>query len=130
MNTATHVYTHIHTQVENVPSDEDNFFVKPAVQGTETVIRACIAEGVSRVVLTSSVAAVAMGHKPPSPYHAPPGAGEDMWTQGKHACVCAHTVTNLQPAHGCVCVCVCVSCMYMYMYACIHTYICMSTFYR
>lgn len=45
-----------------VPDDEDEV-VRPAVEGTERVLNACArAQGVQRVVMTSSVAAIAYGH--------------------------------------------------------------------
>ena len=45
------------------PEDEDEL-IRPAVEGTRRVLRACAAEeSVKRVVVTSSVAAVAGGHK-------------------------------------------------------------------
>jgi dihydroflavonol-4-reductase len=40
-----------------VPDDE-NEYIRPALEGTESVIRACVKHGVRRCVLTSSVAAV------------------------------------------------------------------------
>jgi hypothetical protein len=89
----TYTHKHANTQMENVPPDEEEFFVKPAVQGTEYIIRACIAEGVSRVVLTSSIAAVAFGHKPPNPYQSPPGVSEDTWNQGKCPCLSSRICT-------------------------------------
>ena len=49
------------------PADEDEL-IRPAVQGTLRVLRACAASGtVRRVVLTSSVAAVAPDHAGPEP---------------------------------------------------------------
>ena len=45
-----------------VPSDED-ILIKPAVEGTLRVLNACKENKVKKVVLTSSVAAVAYGHK-------------------------------------------------------------------
>jgi len=45
-----------------VPSDE-NILIKPAVEGTLRVLNACKDNKVKKVVLTSSVAAVAYGHK-------------------------------------------------------------------
>ena len=44
-----------------VPSDED-VLIKPAVDGTLRVLNACSKANVKKVVLTSSVAAVAYGH--------------------------------------------------------------------
>ncbi|TFH26984.1 MAG: aldehyde reductase [Myxococcales bacterium] len=48
----------------DIPKDEDEL-VRPAVDGTRRVLEACAgtAGGVERVVLTSSVAAVAFGHR-------------------------------------------------------------------
>jgi dihydroflavonol-4-reductase len=47
---------------ESTPDHEDDL-IRPAVQGTLRVLRACAADGnVRRVVLTSSVAAIAAGH--------------------------------------------------------------------
>lgn len=43
------------------PKDEDEI-IRPAVDGTLRVLRACAQEGVQRVVMTSSVAAIAYGH--------------------------------------------------------------------
>ena len=45
-----------------IPSDE-NVLIKPAVEGTLRVLKACKTNKVRKVVLTSSVAAVAYGHK-------------------------------------------------------------------
>jgi len=39
------------------PANEDNFF-KPVVEGTMAVLKACSAENVKRLVITSSCAAV------------------------------------------------------------------------
>ncbi|NEE02834.1 SDR family oxidoreductase [Phytoactinopolyspora halotolerans] len=53
-----------------VPDDEDEL-IRPAVDGTLRVLRACAASGtVRRVVLTSSVAAISSGHsrRDPAPY--------------------------------------------------------------
>ena len=44
-----------------VPSDED-VLIRPAVDGTLRVLDACSKVDVKKVVLTSSVAAVAYGH--------------------------------------------------------------------
>lgn len=70
--------------VENVPKGkEEEFFMVPAVQGTKIVLKACIAENVRRVVLTSSVAAISGGHEQSGasdPCAAPPGADETVWT--------------------------------------------------
>ena len=44
-----------------VPSDED-VLIRPAVDGTLRVLNACSKANVKKVVLTSSVAAVAYGH--------------------------------------------------------------------
>ncbi|CAE8664439.1 unnamed protein product [Polarella glacialis] len=70
--------------VEGVPAgEEEDFFVKPAVEGTESVIRACIAERVARVVLTSSVAAIGYGHdgdEGGDPKLAAPGYDERQWS--------------------------------------------------
>ena len=45
-----------------VPSDED-ILIRPAVDGTLRVLKACSRSNVKKVVLTSSVAAVAYGHE-------------------------------------------------------------------
>jgi dihydroflavonol-4-reductase len=45
-----------------VPSDE-NILIKPALEGTLRVLNACKNNKVKKVVLTSSVAAIAYGHK-------------------------------------------------------------------
>ena len=45
----------------SVPKDEDEV-IKPAVEGTLRVLRACADAGVKRVVLTSSYAAIGYGH--------------------------------------------------------------------
>eukprot|EP00406_Dinophysis_acuminata_P046782 CAMPEP_0179298750 /NCGR_PEP_ID=MMETSP0797-20121207/46154_1 /TAXON_ID=47934 /ORGANISM="Dinophysis acuminata, Strain DAEP01" /LENGTH=360 /DNA_ID=CAMNT_0021008147 /DNA_START=1 /DNA_END=1080 /DNA_ORIENTATION=+ len=68
--------------VENVPKGkEEEFFMEPLLRGTETVLRACIAEGVNRVVFTSSAAAIEFGHSPESdPQLTPPGVDERNWT--------------------------------------------------
>mmetsp|Transcript_4478 Transcript_4478/g.10165 ORF Transcript_4478/g.10165 Transcript_4478/m.10165 type:complete len:354 (-) Transcript_4478:143-1204(-) len=68
-------------QVENVPrGKEEDFFMLPAVRGTEVVIGACLKEGVRRVVLTSSVAAIAYGHAV-DPKLLLPGPDDKVWTQ-------------------------------------------------
>jgi nucleoside-diphosphate-sugar epimerase len=43
------------------PRDQDEL-VRPAVEGTERAVRAALAAGVERIVLTSSMAAIAYGH--------------------------------------------------------------------
>jgi dihydroflavonol-4-reductase len=64
------------------PENEDDL-IRPAVEGTRRVLRAAATAGIRRVVLTSSVAAVAYGHGPGkhhfnesdwSNVHAPVGA--------------------------------------------------------
>ena len=40
---------------EWIEGEEEEFFVTPAVQGTENVLSACVAEGVSRVVVTFGI---------------------------------------------------------------------------
>jgi nucleoside-diphosphate-sugar epimerase len=49
------------------------------VKGTEAVLQACIAEGVKRVILTSSASAVACGLTP-DPRLTAPGPDESSWT--------------------------------------------------
>ena len=46
-----------------MPEDEEDL-IKPAVEGTRRVLEAAFQNGVRRVVLTSSVAAVSHGHDP------------------------------------------------------------------
>jgi len=69
-----------------VPKDEDELIV-PAREGTLRVLRAAKAAGVKRVVVTSSMAAVAYGHanaKPSRPYT------EEDWTDPNGADVRAY----------------------------------------
>jgi len=67
--------------VEDVPEgEEEAFFLEPAVKGTEAVIKACIAEKVKRVVLTSSTVAIQFGHGDNDPQFTPPGVDESTWT--------------------------------------------------
>ncbi|MFD3508818.1 SDR family oxidoreductase [Nocardia sp. NPDC058666] len=53
---------HVASPFPSTPPDNDNDLIEPAVQGTLRVLRAAANAGVRRVVLTSSVAAVAYGH--------------------------------------------------------------------
>eukprot|EP00929_Paragymnodinium_shiwhaense_P005633 TRINITY_DN10787_c0_g1_i1.p1 TRINITY_DN10787_c0_g1~~TRINITY_DN10787_c0_g1_i1.p1 ORF type:complete len:257 (+),score=37.05 TRINITY_DN10787_c0_g1_i1:66-773(+) len=67
--------------IENVPpGKEEEVILKPAVDGTTSVIKACLAEKVQKVVLTSSVIAIAGGHHPENPKYSKPGASEEHWT--------------------------------------------------
>jgi dihydroflavonol-4-reductase len=67
--------------IEGVPEgQEEAFFMEPAVKGTEVVVKACLAEKVRRVVLTSSIAAVMYGHGDNSPAFTAPGPDESVWT--------------------------------------------------
>lgn len=70
--------------VENVPDGkEEEYFLQPAVQGTENVMTACVLEGVERVVLTSSVVSIGYGHGKDGdsdPMDASPGPDETSWT--------------------------------------------------
>ena len=67
--------------IDGVPvGQEEAFFMGPAVKGTEVVIKACIAESVRRVVLTSSIAAILYGHGESSPGFTSPGPDETLWT--------------------------------------------------
>jgi dihydroflavonol-4-reductase len=43
--------------------------VKPAVDGTLAVLRACHKHKVKRVVITSSLAAISFGHEPEEPVY-------------------------------------------------------------
>lgn len=45
------------------PKDPEKEMIGPAVEGTERVIQACLREGVERLVMTSSMAAVVYGHE-------------------------------------------------------------------
>ena len=56
------------------PEDE-NVFIKPAVEGTLRVLNACAEEGVEKVVLTSSFAAVGYGHPSDKEFYS-----EDDWS--------------------------------------------------
>lgn len=53
---------HVASPFPSTPPREDRELVEPAVQGTLRVLRAAAGAGVRRVVLTSSIAAVAHGH--------------------------------------------------------------------
>ena len=67
--------------IDGVPEgQEEAFFMAPAVKGTEVVVKACLAEGVRRVVLTSSIAAILYGHGENSPAFTSPGPDESLWT--------------------------------------------------
>lgn len=68
--------------VEGVPAGkEEEMVLKPAVNGTETVMKACIQEDVDRVVLTSSESAIIHGHpSKDNPAFKPPGFDESHWT--------------------------------------------------
>uniref|UniRef100_A0A061R5M2 Flavanone 4-reductase n=1 Tax=Tetraselmis sp. GSL018 TaxID=582737 RepID=A0A061R5M2_9CHLO len=61
----------LHTASPFYQSSKEAELVEPAVQGTLNVLRACSAEGskVKRVIVTSSCASVAYGHKDFSPDH-------------------------------------------------------------
>jgi len=48
--------------VLNIPKDK-NDLIRPAVEGTRRAIRAALAAGVERIVLTSSIAAIQYGHE-------------------------------------------------------------------
>eukprot|EP00931_Biecheleriopsis_adriatica_P087794 TRINITY_DN62211_c0_g1_i1.p1 TRINITY_DN62211_c0_g1~~TRINITY_DN62211_c0_g1_i1.p1 ORF type:complete len:360 (-),score=84.44 TRINITY_DN62211_c0_g1_i1:339-1418(-) len=69
--------------VEDVPSGkEEEYFMEPAVKGTENVLKACVAAGVRRVVLTSSIVAIQEGRDPnTSPLMSRPGLDESHWTE-------------------------------------------------
>ena len=58
---------------------EDEFFHSRSVVGTEKIVRAAVAEGVQRIVFTSSYAAVGFGHAP-DPAATPPGPDDATWT--------------------------------------------------
>ncbi|MFE7723173.1 NAD-dependent epimerase/dehydratase family protein [Nocardia rhizosphaerihabitans] len=53
---------HVASPFPSTPPDDEQALIGPAVEGTLRVLRAAAAAGVRRVVLTSSVAAVAYGH--------------------------------------------------------------------
>lgn len=53
---------HVASPFPDTPPAKDEDLIEPAVQGTLRVLRAAAAAGVRRVVLTSSIAAVAHGH--------------------------------------------------------------------
>ncbi|MFE1591547.1 NAD-dependent epimerase/dehydratase family protein [Nocardia sp. NPDC058705] len=53
---------HVASPFPSTPPDNEQDLIEPAVQGTLRVLRAAASAGVRRVVLTSSVAAVAYGH--------------------------------------------------------------------
>ncbi|MFE5474379.1 NAD-dependent epimerase/dehydratase family protein [Nocardia sp. NPDC056541] len=53
---------HVASPFPAAPPEDEQDLIEPAVQGTLRVLRAAAAAGVRRVVLTSSVAAVAYGH--------------------------------------------------------------------
>ncbi|NKX85862.1 NAD-dependent epimerase/dehydratase family protein [Nocardia coubleae] len=53
---------HVASPFPDSPPENERDLIEPAVQGTLRVLRAAAAAGVRRVVLTSSVAAVAYGH--------------------------------------------------------------------
>jgi len=66
--------------MERVPAgEEEDFFRKRAVEATERIVRAAIVEGVERIVLTSSFAAIGFGHTP-DPLLQPPGPSDGTWT--------------------------------------------------
>ncbi|MFD3743404.1 NAD-dependent epimerase/dehydratase family protein [Nocardia sp. NPDC058633] len=54
---------HVASPFPATPPDDERELIEPAVEGTLRVLRAAAAAGVRRVVLTSSVAAVAYGHE-------------------------------------------------------------------
>ncbi|WP_147123913.1 NAD-dependent epimerase/dehydratase family protein, partial [Nocardia neocaledoniensis] len=54
---------HVASPFPSAPPDDERALIEPAVEGTLRVLRAAAAAGVRRVVLTSSVAAVAYGHE-------------------------------------------------------------------
>ncbi|WP_280217188.1 NAD-dependent epimerase/dehydratase family protein [Nocardia neocaledoniensis] len=54
---------HVASPFPSTPPDDERALIEPAVEGTLRVLRAAAAAGVRRVVLTSSVAAVAYGHE-------------------------------------------------------------------
>ncbi|MGY1938829.1 MULTISPECIES: NAD-dependent epimerase/dehydratase family protein [Nocardia] len=54
---------HVASPFPSTPPDDENELIDTAVEGTLRVLRACAAAGtVRRVVLTSSIAAIAYGH--------------------------------------------------------------------
>ncbi|WP_280306576.1 NAD-dependent epimerase/dehydratase family protein [Nocardia neocaledoniensis] len=54
---------HVASPFPSTPPGDERALIEPAVEGTLRVLRAAAAAGVRRVVLTSSVAAVAYGHE-------------------------------------------------------------------
>jgi nucleoside-diphosphate-sugar epimerase len=67
--------------IDGVPEgQEEAFFMVPAVKGTEVVVKACLSEGVRRLVLTSSIAAILYGHGEHSPGFTSPGPDDSLWT--------------------------------------------------
>ena len=65
----------IHTASPFMPQLKEEELVKPAVDGTMAVMKACTTHGVKRVVITSSVAAISATAKADKP---PKGSG---WTE-------------------------------------------------
>ena len=61
---------HVASPVPTKPVDDPDEVIRPAREGTLRVLRAAVGAGVTRVVLTSSTAAIAYGHggKPGRPY--------------------------------------------------------------
>ncbi|MFD6396433.1 NAD-dependent epimerase/dehydratase family protein [Nocardia sp. NPDC060249] len=60
--TGCDIVLHVASPFPATPPENEQDLIEPAVQGTLRVLRAAAAAGVRRVVLTSSVAAVAYGH--------------------------------------------------------------------
>jgi nucleoside-diphosphate-sugar epimerase len=78
-NTTTEARAEQHG-LEVVPKgQEEEFFNSRSIEGTARVVRAAIAEGVRRVVFTSTFAAIGFGHSP-DPLVTPPGPGDATWT--------------------------------------------------
>ncbi|MFK7869707.1 MAG: NAD-dependent epimerase/dehydratase family protein [Roseobacter sp.] len=73
-----------------MPKNHDDL-IRPALEGTERVLRAAQAAGVKRVILTSSVVAMIYGHKGPD--HV---IGPDDWTDLSDPAVTAYATSKTQ----------------------------------
>ncbi len=73
---------HVASPLSPPASSDEDAFIRPAREGTLRVVKAAVDAGVERIVITSSMAAVAYGHPKARYRNGPPFTGDD-WTDPK-----------------------------------------------